>query len=101
MIFYLTFGFIALLIVYYVRRQKALAQDPVQHELAMLMIAAASGIEGKGDGDVRQFISAQGWSATQARVRLTQATMQCRERVTPERYEGVLKLSRRILDGRR
>lgn len=98
MLMWIALGGCALLIVYYVRRQRALAADPAQHHLATLMIAAVAGIEGKSDADVRAYIRTQGWNAAHTRIRVTQAVLATRATVPPERYEQLLNLSRRLLN---
>jgi hypothetical protein len=81
---------------YYDRRQKKFDQDPGQHHLASLLIAAATGQDGVTRGQVTKHLATLAKGQTARRVRLTHAVLLIRSEAAPDLYEKVLKLSREL-----
>lgn len=81
---------------FYDRRQKRFDQDPGQHHLASLLIAAATGRDGVSRRDVAVHLATLAKGQTARRVRLNHAVLLVRSEAAPDLYEKVLKLSREL-----
>ncbi|MFM5924721.1 MAG: hypothetical protein ACKOPG_11120 [Novosphingobium sp.] len=91
----LILGFVGALWWYNHQRQKRLDADPGQHELAALMIKAATG-QGIGKAQVAGHLNRLAKGGADRRVRLTHAVMLVRSEAVPELYARVLNLSREL-----
>ena len=78
------------------KRQARLDADPAQHQLASLLIAAASGQPGASKAQIVAQLASMATGAADRRVRLTHAVMLVRNQASPEQYARVLELARKL-----
>ncbi len=78
------------------QRQRRLDAEPAQHQLASILVAAASGQPGVSKRDVAEELARIAKNGADRRVRLTHAVMLVRASAQPELYARVLELARQI-----
>jgi hypothetical protein len=95
--FLLAAGLVGAIILYFMRRNAALAKERAQHHLASMLISVAAGQQEVEKADILELLRSKRYSRAHVAVRVNHAVSLAKSAVPRALYDRVVVLAREII----